>query len=50
MRQVIGIDVYRTFGDAGRLRHVSRIDMTRTALAGSGQTLPASDELVLEAT
>lgn len=36
MRRVIGIDVYRSFGEVafwedGRLRHAGRIDTTRTA-------------------
>ena len=43
MRRVIGIDVYRTFGEVvfwenGRLRHAGRIDMTRTALEGFAKT------------
>jgi transposase len=55
MRRVIGIDTHRTFGevviwDAGRLRHVGRIDMTRTALEGFGKELLATDEVVIEAT
>ena len=55
MRRVIGIDTHRTFGEvviweAGRLRHVGRIDMTRTALEGFGKELLATDEVVIEAT
>jgi hypothetical protein len=55
MGRVIGIDTHRTFGevviwDAGRLRHVGRIDMTRTALEGFGKELLATDEVVIEAT
>lgn len=55
MRRVIGIDVHRSFGEAmfwkdGRLRHAGRIDMTRAALEGFGKTMPAIDEVVLEAT
>ena len=47
MRRVIGIDIHRTFGEVviwedGRLRHVGRIDMTRTALEGFGKELLAS--------
>jgi hypothetical protein len=39
MRRVIGIDIHRTFGEVviwerGMLRHVGRVDMTRTALEG----------------
>ena len=42
MRRVIGIDVHRTFGEVviwedGVLRHVGRVDMTRTALEGLGK-------------
>ncbi|MFC3320651.1 transposase [Mesorhizobium cantuariense] len=55
MRRVIGIDTHRTFGEVviwedGRLRHVGRVDMTRTALEGFGKTLLADDEVVIEAT
>ncbi len=55
MRRVIGIDTHRTFGEVviwedGRLRHVGRIDMTRTALEGFGKSLLATDEVVIEAT
>jgi transposase len=55
MRRVIGIDTHRTFGEVviwedGRLRHVGRVDMTRTALEGFGRTLLATDEVVIEAT
>ena len=55
MRRVIGIDTHRTFGEVviwedGRLGHVGRIDMTRTALEGFGKELLATDEVVIEAT
>jgi transposase len=55
MRRVIGIDTHRTFGEVviwedGRLQHVGRVDMTRTALEGFGRTLLATDEVVIEAT
>jgi transposase len=55
MRRVIGIDTHRTFGEVviweqGRLRHVGRIDMTRTALEGFGKSLLATAEVVIEAT
>jgi transposase len=55
MRRVIGIDTHRTFGEVviwedGRLRHVGRVDMTRTALEGFGKNLLADDEVVIEAT
>ncbi|TGV18446.1 IS110 family transposase [Mesorhizobium sp. M4B.F.Ca.ET.143.01.1.1] len=55
MRRVIGIDTHRTFGEVviwedGQLRHVGRVDMTRTALEGFGRTLLATDEVVIEAT
>ncbi len=55
MRRVIGIDTHRTFGEVviwedGRLRHVGRVDMTRTALEGFGKSLLATDEVVIEAT
>ena len=55
MRRVIGIDTHRTFGEVviwedGRLRHVGRVDMTRTALEGFGKKLLATDEVVIEAT
>ncbi len=55
MRRVIGIDTHRTFGEVviwedGRLRHMGRVDMTRTALEGFGKTLVATDEVVIEAT
>lgn len=55
MRRVIGIDIHRTFGEVvfwegGRLRHVGRIDMTRTGLEGFGKSLQAMDEVVIEAT
>jgi transposase len=36
--------------EQGRLRHVGRIDMTRTALEGFGKSLLATDEVVIEAT
>ena len=44
MRRVIGIDIHRTFGEVviwedGGLRHVGRVDMTRTALEGFGKRL-----------
>ncbi|WP_292537364.1 IS110 family transposase [Mesorhizobium sp.] len=49
------MDTHRTFGEVviwedGRLRHVGRVDMTRTALEGFGRTLLATDEVVIEAT
>ncbi|MFB9984771.1 IS110 family transposase [Mesorhizobium kowhaii] len=49
------MDTHRTFGEVviwedGRLRHVGRVDMTRTALEGFGKTLLADDEVVIEAT
>ena len=55
MRRVIGIDVHRTFGEVviwerGVLRHVGRVDMTRTALEGFGKGLEPTDEVVIEAT
>ena len=55
MRRVIGIDTHRTFGEVviwedGRLRHVGRVDMARTALEGFGKKLLATDEVVIEAT
>jgi transposase len=55
MRRVIGMDLHRTFAEVviweeGRLRHHGRIDMTRTALEGFGQTLKPTDEVVIEAT
>jgi transposase len=55
MRRVIGIDVHRTFGEAviwedGILRHLGRVDMTRTALEGLGKSLRSTDEVVIEAT
>ncbi|ABE62201.1 transposase IS116/IS110/IS902 (plasmid) [Nitrobacter hamburgensis X14] len=55
MRRVIGIDTHRTFGEVviwedGRLRHMGRVDMTRTALEGFGKTLLTTDEVVIEAT
>jgi transposase len=55
MRRVIGIDVHRTFGEVviwedGVLRHVGRVDMTRTALEGLGKKLRSTDEVVIEAT
>ena len=44
MRRVIGIDIHRAFGEVviwqdGLLRHLGRIDMTRTALEGFGRSL-----------
>lgn len=47
MRRVIAIDTRRTFGkvviwEDGRLRHVGRVDVTRTALEGFGRTLLAT--------
>jgi len=55
MRRVIGMDIHRTFAEVviweeGRLRHHGRIDMTRTALEGFGETLRPTDEVVIEAT
>jgi transposase len=55
MRRVIGMDIHRTFGEVvfweeGRLRHAGRVDMTRTALEGFGESLLATDEVVIEAT
>ena len=55
MRRVIGIDVHRTFGEVvvwedGILRHLGRVDMTRTALEGLGKSLRSTDEVVIEAT
>ena len=55
MRRVIGMDIYRTFGEVvfredGRFRHGGRIDMIRTALEGFGKTLRATDEVAIEAT
>ena len=55
MRRVIGIDVHRTFGEVviwedGVLRHVGRVDMTRSALEGLGKNLRSTDEVVIEAT
>ncbi len=55
MRRVIGMDLHRTFAEVviweeGRLRHHGRIDMTRTALEGFGQSLRLTDEVVIEAT
>ena len=52
---VIGMDLHRTFAEVvvwevGRLRHLGRIDMTRTALEGFGKTLQLTDEVVIEAT
>ncbi|WP_167392324.1 IS110 family transposase [Mesorhizobium sophorae] len=49
------MDTHRTFGEVviwedGRLRHVGRVDMTRTALEGFGKSLLATDEVVIEAT
>ncbi|WP_189524348.1 IS110 family transposase [Mesorhizobium sp. M4B.F.Ca.ET.143.01.1.1] len=49
------MDTHRTFGEVviwedGQLRHVGRVDMTRTALEGFGRTLLATDEVVIEAT
>jgi hypothetical protein len=48
MRRVIGIDVHRTFGEVviwedGVLRHVGRVDMTRTALEGLGKKLRSTE-------
>jgi transposase len=47
MRRVIGMHLHRTFAEVaiweeGRLRHHGRIDMTRTALEGFGQSLKPS--------
>jgi len=55
MRRVIGIDIHRTFGEVvfwedGKLQHGGRVDMTRTGLEGFGQSLRATDEVVVEAT
>lgn len=55
MRRVIGIDIHRTFGEvviweAGRLRSLGRVDMTRAALEGLGGKLHSTDEVVIEAT
>jgi transposase len=55
MRRVIGIDTHRTFGEVvfrgeGQLRRAGRVDMTRTALEGFGNSLLATDEVVIEAT
>lgn len=55
MRRVIGMDIHRTFGEVviweeGKLRHVGRVDMTRTGLEGFGKSLLATDEVVIEAT
>ncbi len=55
MRRVIGIDIHRTFGEVaiweeGRLRHEGRIDMTRAALEGFGNSRQATDAVVIEAT
>lgn len=55
MRRVIGMDIHRTFGEVvfwedGKLRHAGRVDMTRTALEGFGQSLLATDVVVVEAT
>lgn len=55
MRRVIGMDIHRTFGEVviweeGKLRHVGRVDMTRTGLEGFGKSLQATDEVVIEAT
>ncbi|WP_198137033.1 IS110 family transposase [Nitrobacter hamburgensis] len=49
------MDTHRTFGEVviwedGRLRHMGRVDMTRTALEGFGKTLLTTDEVVIEAT
>jgi transposase len=49
------MDLHRTFAEVviweeGRLRHHGRIDMTRTALEGFGQSLRLTDEVVIEAT
>jgi hypothetical protein len=49
MRRVIGMDIHRTFAEVvaweeGRLRPLSRVDMTRAALEGFGKRLQASDE------
>lgn len=55
IRRVIGIDVHRTFGEVviwedAILRRLGRVDMTRTALEGSGKSLRSTDEVVIEAT
>lgn len=55
MRRVIGMDIHRTFGEVviweeGKLRHASRVDMTRTGLEGFGKSLQVTDEVVIEAT
>jgi hypothetical protein len=49
------MDIHRTFGEVviwenGVLRHVGRVDMTRSALEGLGNRLAATDEVVIEAT
>lgn len=55
MGRVIGMDIHRTFAEvvfweAGRLRPVGRVDMTRSGLEGFGRTLGREDEVVVEAT
>jgi len=55
MLRVVRMDIHRTFGEVvywedGRLRHGDRVDMTRTALDGFGETLTSTDEVVVEAT
>jgi transposase len=55
MRRVIGMDIHRTFAEvviweAGRLRPVGRVDMTRSGLEGFGRSLNKEDEVVVEAT
>ena len=55
MQRVIGMDIHRTFAEvvfweAGRLRPVGRIDMTRSGLEGFGRGLSKKDEVVVEAT
>jgi transposase len=55
MRQVIGMDIHRTFAEVvfwedGRLRHYGRVDMTRSGLEGFGRSLRGDEEIVIEAT
>lgn len=55
MRRVIGMDIYRTFGEVviwenGLTRHAGRVDITRTALEGFGRQFLKTDEVVIEAT
>ena len=52
MRRVIGMDIHRTFAEvviweAGRLRPVGRVDMTRSGLEGFGRSLNKEDEVVV---